>query len=91
MSSDLDRTTGPVAEEEELISLLAERALEQAAPEELALFPETADEYFRDPDAALNPRQRDEAVGFGLVWVALVVFTTDLVRHHRRLESVAAC
>jgi chloramphenicol-sensitive protein RarD len=30
-------------------------------------------------------------VGFVLVWVALVVFTTDLVRHHRRLESVAAC
>jgi EamA domain-containing membrane protein RarD len=31
------------------------------------------------------------AVGFGLVWVALAVFTTDLVRHHRRLPSVASC
>jgi chloramphenicol-sensitive protein RarD len=30
-------------------------------------------------------------VGFLLVWVALVVFTVDLVRHHRRLVSVAAC
>ena len=32
-----------------------------------------------------------QLIGFVLVWVALVVFTTDLVRHHRRLESVAAC
>ena len=30
-------------------------------------------------------------IGFVLVWVALVIFTTDLARHHRRLESVAAC
>lgn len=29
-------------------------------------------------------------VGFMLVWVALVVFTVDLVRHHRRI-AVAAC
>lgn len=28
-------------------------------------------------------------VGFGLVWVALAVFTTDLVRHHRRVRVVA--
>lgn len=27
--------------------------------------------------------------GFGLVWVALAVFTTDLVRHHRRVRVVA--
>jgi chloramphenicol-sensitive protein RarD len=32
-----------------------------------------------------------QLIGFVLVWVALCVFTTDLVRHHRRLESVAAC
>jgi len=31
------------------------------------------------------------AFGFGLVWVALAVFTADLVRHHRRLPSVASC
>lgn len=31
------------------------------------------------------------AVGFGLVWVALAVFTADLVRHHRRVVSVASC
>jgi chloramphenicol-sensitive protein RarD len=28
-------------------------------------------------------------VGFGLVWLALAVFTTDLVRHHRRVRVVA--
>ena len=85
MSSDLDRTTIPVAEEEELISLLAERALEQAAPEELALFPETADEYFRDPDAALNPRQRDEAVGFGLELAMLTPYVLAVAKPVVRL------
>jgi chloramphenicol-sensitive protein RarD len=28
-------------------------------------------------------------VGFGLVWVALAVFSADLVRHHRRVRVVA--
>jgi chloramphenicol-sensitive protein RarD len=28
-------------------------------------------------------------LGFGLVWLALAVFTTDLVRHHRRVRVVA--
>jgi chloramphenicol-sensitive protein RarD len=31
------------------------------------------------------------AVGFVLVWVALAVFTADLVRHHRQIVSVAEC
>lgn len=53
-------------DERVLVSELAELALADAAPEELALFPETADDYFRDPDAALHPRGREEAVGFGL-------------------------
>ena len=30
-------------------------------------------------------------VGFVLVWIALVVFTVDLVRHHRRVVSVIEC
>jgi len=30
-------------------------------------------------------------VGFALVWLALAVFTYDLVRHRRRLVSVAEC
>jgi chloramphenicol-sensitive protein RarD len=28
------------------------------------------------------------AVGFALVWVALVIFTADLVRHRRSVGSV---
>jgi chloramphenicol-sensitive protein RarD len=31
-----------------------------------------------------------QAVGFGLVWVALILFTSDLVRSHRRPVVVAA-
>ncbi len=53
-------------EEQALVRALAEAALEQAAPEELAVFDETAEEYFAAPDAVLNPKRRDEAVGFGL-------------------------
>jgi hypothetical protein len=49
-----------------LVEDLARSALEGAAPEELVLFDDTAAEYFRDPDAVLNPERRDEAVGFGL-------------------------
>ncbi len=49
-----------------LLEELARLALEGVAPEELVLFDETAEEYFRDPDAVLNPRRRDESVGFGL-------------------------
>jgi hypothetical protein len=49
-----------------LASELAALTLEDAAPEELALFPEISEEYFRDPDGVINPRSRDEAVGFGL-------------------------
>ena len=45
---------------------LAELALERLAPEELAVLPETAEEYFRDPQSVLAPRRRDEAIGFGL-------------------------
>lgn len=30
-------------------------------------------------------------IGFVLVWVALVIFTVDLVRHHRRVPSVIEC
>jgi hypothetical protein len=53
-------------EEQALVRALAEAALERAAPEELAVFDETAEEYFAAPDAVLNPKRRDEAVGFGL-------------------------
>jgi hypothetical protein len=44
----------------------ARAVLEQAAPEELAIFDETSEEYFSDPQSVLTPGRRDEAVGFGL-------------------------
>jgi hypothetical protein len=52
--------------ENELVAELARLALEEAAPEELVLFPETAEEYFQDPQAVLDPGRRDEALGFDL-------------------------
>lgn len=54
------------ADERALVAELAELVLEQVAPEEIAVLPETADEYFRDPRSVLEPRRRDEAIGFGL-------------------------
>jgi hypothetical protein len=56
----------PPEAENELVAELARLALERAAPEELVLFQETAEEYFRDPQAVLDPRRRDEALGFGI-------------------------
>jgi hypothetical protein len=56
----------PPEAESELVTELARLALEQAAPEELVLFQDNAREYFKDPQAALSPERRDEALGFGL-------------------------
>jgi hypothetical protein len=56
----------PAEAEKELVAELARSVLVQAAPEELALFGETAEEYFADPRALLDPGRRDEALGFGL-------------------------
>ena len=56
----------PPEAENELVAQLARMALEQAAPEELVLFQDNAREYFKDPQAALSPERRDEALGFGL-------------------------
>ena len=53
-------------DERAVISELAHRAIVAAAPQELLLFDETAADYFEDPKAAVKPRSRDEAVGFGL-------------------------
>jgi hypothetical protein len=56
----------PPEAENELVAELARLVLEQAAPEELVLFPETAEEYFRDPQAVVDRKRRDEPLGFGL-------------------------
>lgn len=53
-------------EERALVAELAQAVVARAAPEELAIFDETVEEYFRDPDGVLHARGRDEAVGFGL-------------------------
>jgi len=55
-----------VDDDTELIAELTALALEQAAPDELAIFDETAEEYFADPQAALSSSSKDAAVGFGL-------------------------
>lgn len=54
------------AEHRALVQDLAAAVVEELDPDELAVFDETADEYFRDPQAVLNPKRRDEAVGFGI-------------------------
>lgn len=63
-----DRSPGPApqAVDRDLVEDLARAALERVAPEELVVFDDTAEEYFADPEAVLNPVRRDEAVGFGL-------------------------
>jgi hypothetical protein len=54
------------ADEREVVTSIARRALEVAAPDELVLFDDTTADYFRNPHAALDGRDRDESVGFGL-------------------------
>jgi hypothetical protein len=60
-----------VNEDQALIAELTELALSQAAPDELALFDDTAQEYFADPQAALTASSKDTAVGFGLELVMI--------------------
>lgn len=67
------------AEEQDLISELGRLVLDRAAPEELLVFDETADEYFRDPQAVLDPKRRDEAVGFGLDIALLTPYVLAVV------------
>jgi hypothetical protein len=55
-----------VDEERTLIAELTEMALAQAAPDELVVFDETAEEYFTDPQAAVSKAAKGQAVGFGL-------------------------
>jgi hypothetical protein len=56
----------PPEPDRDLLEELARTILEQSAPEELVIFEETSEEYFRDPDGVLHPARRDEALGFGL-------------------------
>jgi hypothetical protein len=56
----------PPDTDRDLLEELARTILEHSAPEELVLFEETSEEYFRDPEGVLHPARRDEALGFGL-------------------------
>jgi len=62
-----------------LVEELARRALADAAPEELVLFEETAAQYFADPEGAVNPSRRDEALGFGLDLAMLTPYVLAVV------------
>lgn len=57
-------TKNPVLDQ--LSGELARLVLERVAPDEVVLFELTAEEYFADPQAVLDPRRREESVGFGL-------------------------
>lgn len=51
---------------DELSGELARHVLEQVAPDELVIFDQTAEDYFANRQAVLDPRRREETVGFGL-------------------------
>jgi hypothetical protein len=52
--------------DQQLATELAELVLAQVAPEELVILDDTAWDYFADPRATLDPRRRDEPLGFGV-------------------------
>jgi hypothetical protein len=57
---------GPTVPDRVLIEEFAKQVLADVAPEELAIFDETAEEYHQDPRGVLSASGRDESVGFGL-------------------------
>jgi hypothetical protein len=61
-------------DEQDLVCVLSQHALAIAAPEELALFDDTAEEYFANPKGVLEARSRDEAVGFGVEFALLTPY-----------------
>jgi hypothetical protein len=69
----------PPDQERTLVTELAEAVLDQAAPEELVVFDETAQEFFQNPERMLNPKTRDEPVGFGLEMGLLTPYVLAVV------------
>ena len=59
-------TSMSLTPDRDLVDAFAQEVLASAAPEELAIFEETSEEYHRDPDKVLSAEGRDEAVGFGV-------------------------
>jgi hypothetical protein len=66
-------------DEQDLVRVLAERVLEVTAPEELAVFDETAQEYFADPQGVLEAGGRDELVGSGVELALLTPYVLAVV------------
>lgn len=53
-------------DEHDLTTELAAAVVERVSPDELPIFDDVAEEYFRDPARALADNRRDEPLGFGL-------------------------
>jgi hypothetical protein len=64
----------------DLVDEFAKQVLAEVAPEELAIFDETADEYYHDPDGVLSASGRDESVGFGLELALLTPYVLAVAR-----------
>ena len=64
-------------EERAIVREIAYRAVANTAPEELAVFDDTAADFFDDPASALDPKKRDEAVGFGLEIALLTPYVIE--------------
>lgn len=60
---------------EGLVRDIARAAVKRAAPEELVVFDETADDFFADPDGTLRAGSTDEPVGFGIDLALLTPYT----------------
>jgi hypothetical protein len=66
-------------DEQALVRELAEAVVGIAAPDELALFDATAQEYFANPKRVLETHGRDEPVGFGLDIAMLTPYALAVV------------
>jgi hypothetical protein len=75
----VDPTGAHFEVDRQLVTEFAQLVLEEAAPEELVIFEETAAEYFADPAGVLHPKRRDEAVGFGLDLAMLTPYVLAVV------------
>jgi hypothetical protein len=94
----MSAATGPAVPDRDLVEEFAKQVLADVAPEELAIFDETAEEYHQDPQGVLSAEGRDEAVGFGLdialltpyvlaVAGAVVSFLVDTIGDAAKEES----
>jgi hypothetical protein len=79
-----DHVTLTSQEEQELVRLLTQQVLTDTAPHELAVFDETAAEYFADPQGVLAAKGREEAVGggmdFALVTPYILALATPVIQ-----------